>query len=169
MNESEPIHDLAHGDVAKSRQLSVALRTIMNASADPALENQIRAILEGRGSARDLMHSEAFNTVLDQTMPSAIQQFADMPEEERQRLAAQGEQQLERLRNQPPESFTPFRTGETTQNPVPAPEATQSASPSSSAVHPGTRKPNRERIVAPDEPDEDDLYFEDRRNRGWLV
>lgn len=28
---------------------------------------------------------------------------------------------------------------------------------------------NRDAIVTPDEPDEDDLCLEDRRNRGWLV
>ncbi|WP_433713009.1 hypothetical protein ACQP2U_01445 [Nocardia sp. CA-084685] len=41
--------------------------------------------------------------------------------------------------------------------------------PTAGVVHPGTRKPNRDRIVAPDEPDEDDRYFRDRQQNGWLV
>lgn len=155
----EPIHDLARGDVAVSRQLSIALRTILNATADRELENQIRAILEGRSSARDLMRSDAFNLVLDQTMPSAITQFNDMPEEERQRLAAQGQAQLEQLRHQPAE-----HTAST-----PAPTAPDGCPPTAGAVHPGTRKPNRDQLVAPDEPDEDDMYFRDRRQNGWLT
>jgi hypothetical protein len=35
-------------------------------------------------------------------------------------------------------------------------------------VIPGTRKPDRERIVTPDEPDDDDLYYRNRRQSGWL-
>ena len=158
MNTPEPIHDLARGDVGVSRQLSIALRTIMNGTVDKGLENQIRAILEGRGSARELLRSDAFNVVLDQTMPAAIQQFNDMPEEERQRLAAQGEAQLEKLRNQPDEPFgsTPAHVRD-------------SSSPEACVVHPGSRRPNRDRIVTPDEPDEDDEYFQDRRRNGWLT
>ncbi|WP_446223849.1 hypothetical protein ACTWPB_00815 [Nocardia sp. IBHARD005] len=160
MSTPEPLHDLARGDVAVSRQLSIALRTIMNGTADPGLKNQIRAILEGRSSARDLMHSDAFNLILDQTLPAAMQQFADMPEEERQRLAAQGEAQLEQLRNQPAEQSPPTQ---------PYTAATpESSSPTAGTVHAGTRKPNRDRIVTPDEPDEDDDYFRDRRENGWL-
>lgn len=155
----EPIHDIARGDIAVSRQLSIALRTIMNASADQGLKDQIRAILEGRSSARDLMHSDAFNLVLDQTMPAAIQQFNDMPEEERQRLAAQGEAQLEQLRNQSAEYSTS----------TPTSAAPDSSSPTAGSVHPGSRKPNRDRIVTPDEPDEDDEYFRNRRQNGWLT
>ncbi|WP_410871711.1 hypothetical protein [Nocardia sp. A7] len=161
MSTPEPLHDLARGDVAVSRQLSIALRTIMNGTADPVLKNQIQSILEGRGSARELMHSDAFNLILDQTVPAAMQQFADMSEEERQRLAAQGEAQLAQLRNQPAEQHPPTQ---------PATAATpDNTAPPAATVHPGTRKPNRDRIVTPDEPDEDDDYFRGRRENGWLT
>ncbi|WP_329405771.1 hypothetical protein OG563_28815 [Nocardia vinacea] len=41
--------------------------------------------------------------------------------------------------------------------------------PAGNAVIPGTRKPNRDRIVTPtDDDDEDDEYFRDRQQRGWL-
>lgn len=108
------------------------------------------------------MHSSAFNVVLDQTLPAAMRRFADMPDEERQRLAAQGEAQLEQLRNQPPERFTTAPSSEAT------PSRPSAPTPPAPIVHPGTRKPNRDRIVTPDEPDEDDLYFQERGQRGWL-
>jgi len=38
-----------------------------------------------------------------------------------------------------------------------------------STVIPGTRKPDRDRIYIPDdEMDDDDLYFQEHRRRGWL-
>ncbi|WP_194814752.1 hypothetical protein [Nocardia sp. XZ_19_385] len=156
MNAPEPIHDLARGDVGVSRQLSRALRVLMDTATDPQLKNQLRGILEGKGSARDLMHSEAFNRVLDRTLPAAMQQFADMPEEERQRLADQGEAELQRLRSEP--------LAEQQQSVAPPLAEPPSAPP----VVPGTRKPNRERVVTPDDEDEDDEYFRDRGQRGWL-
>lgn len=164
MSAPEPIHDLARGDVAVSRQLSKALQVIMAGTADKQLKNQIRAILDGRGSARELMRSDAFNTVLDRTMPAAMQQFADMPEDERQRLAAQGQAQLDQLRNQPPEWSTPPRPAE----PAPQPPIAPQPPPPAAATSPARRKSYKDQVVTPDEPDEDDLYFSDRRKNGWL-
>lgn len=162
MSSPEPIHDLARGDIAVSRQLSRALQVIMAGVADPQLKKEIRAILDGRGSARELMRSEAFDLVLDRTMPAAMQQFAEMPEDERQRLAAQGQAQLDQLRDQPPEWPTPPRPFE----PTPAPPAPPlPAPPAAPAVR---RKSYKDQVVAPDEPDEDDIYFSERRKNGWL-
>ncbi|WP_063042997.1 hypothetical protein [Nocardia pseudovaccinii] len=121
----------------------------MDTTTDPQLKMQLRGVLEGKGSARELMHSEAFNRVLDRTLPAAMQQFADMPEEERQRLAAQGEAELVRLRSEPIEDQRP------PDRPMPA----------GNTVIPGTRKPNRDRVVAPAD---DDEYSRDRQQRGWL-
>lgn len=171
MSTPEPIHDLARGDVAVSRQLSRALRVLMDGTADPQLKNQLRGILEGKGSARDLMGSDAFNRILDRTLPSAMRQFAEMPEDERNRLVAQGEAELDRLRNQPtevrhPVGATPSTDQPQAQSPTVPPTP---SSPTAGTVLPGTRKPDRERVVAPDEPDEDDLYFRERQQRGWLV
>lgn len=153
MHRSEPIHDVARGDVGVSRQLSAAFRVLMETTSDPQLKRQVRNVLEGKGSARELMHTEAFNRVLDRTLPSAMRQFAEMPEGERRRLAEQGEAELRRLR------------AETV--PVP-PQAPAAAVPAPGFVVPGTRRPDRERIVAPDDDDADDEYFRDRRRRGWL-
>ncbi|TCJ99780.1 hypothetical protein [Nocardia alba] len=159
MSIPEPIHDLARGDIGVSRQLSRALRVLMDTATDPQLKNQLRGILAGTGSARDLMHSEGFNQVLDRTMPDAMRHFAEMSDEERQRLAEQGEADLARLRIAPPadESHPSTSTSSPSMPSTPA-----------DRVVPGTRKPNRERIVTPDEDDEDDAYFRERQQRGWL-
>ncbi|WP_280401004.1 hypothetical protein [Nocardia carnea] len=163
MTTPEPIHDLARGDVAVSRQLSKALQVIMAGTTDPQLKNQIRAILDGRGSARELMRSDAFNVVLDRTMPAAMQQFADMPEEERQRFAAQGQAQLDQLRDQPAQRFVAPRPP----GPPPAPPAEPQPAPAATALT-GRRRSYKDQIVTPDEPDEDDIYFSERRKNGWL-
>lgn len=157
MNAPEPMHDLARGDVGVSRQLSRALRVLMDSATEPQLKNQLRGILEGKGSARDLMHSEAFNRVLDRTMPAAIAQFAAMTDDERQRLAEQGEADLQRLRSQP-----------ATEEPRPQPVTAPPPAPAANTVVPGTRRPNRERVVTPDDEDDDDRYFRERNQRGWL-
>lgn len=164
MSAPEPIHDIARGDIAVSRQLSKALQVIMAGTADKQLRNQIRAILDGRGSARELMRSDAFNVVLDRTMPAAMQQFSDMPDDERQRLAEQGRAQLDQLRNQPSEWSTPPRPAEPAPQPPVAPQPAPPA-PAASSVR---RRSYKDQVVTPDEPDEDDLYFSDRRKNGWL-
>ncbi|MEV4154543.1 hypothetical protein AB0J48_16105 [Nocardia salmonicida] len=128
----------------------------MDTATDPQLKDQLRGVLQG-GSARDLMHSEAFNRVLDRTLPTAIQQFAEMSDVERQRLADQGEAELVRLRSEP-----------LADQPSPPSAAPTKPGPNADIVVPGTRKPNRERIVTPDEDDDDDEYFRGRQQRGWL-
>lgn len=139
----------------------------MAGTTDPRLKDQIRAILDGRASARQLMHSDAFNVVLDQTMSAAMQQFAEMPEEERQRLAAQGERQLDQLRDQPSAWSAPDRAAEPSP-PHRIPAAPQPRTSPAGSAPPGGRKPHRDQVVTPDEPDEDDLYFRDRWRNGWL-
>ncbi|WP_433755530.1 hypothetical protein [Nocardia sp. CA-135398] len=48
-------------------------------------------------------------------------------------------------------------------------KAVENLAPAGNAVIPGTRKPNRDRVVTPtDDEDEDDEYFRDRQQRGWL-
>ncbi|MEV0364444.1 hypothetical protein [Nocardia fusca] len=167
MSSPEPVHDLARGDIGVSRQLSKALEVIMAGTTDPRLKDQIRAILDGRASARELMHSDAFNVVLDQTMPAAMQQFAEMPEEERQRLAAQGQRQLDQLRDQPSTWSGPVPSAEPSPPPSPQVAPQPPASPVGSA-RPGGRRSYRDEVVTPDEPDEDDLYFRDRWQNGWM-
>lgn len=168
MSSPEPIHDLARGDIAVSRQLSQALQVIMDGTADQRLKSQIRAILDGRASARELMHSDAFNVVLDQTIPAAMQEFAEMPEEERQRLAEQGQAQLDRLRDQPSAWSAPAPPADPAPSAPPPRVTPQPPAPPVGAAPPGGRKSYRDQVVTPDEPDEDDLYFRDRWKNGWM-
>ncbi|MBF6213036.1 hypothetical protein IU433_26975 [Nocardia puris] len=156
MNDPEPMLDVARGDAAVSRQVGEALRIIAHHSRDEDLKRQIREILAGNGSVRDLARTDPFNRILDGVLPTAMQELAELSEDERERLAEEGRAELERYRD--------------TTAPPPAPEADQPpAEPApQDPVLPGTRKPNRDQIVTPDVPDSDDDYFSERRQRGWL-
>ncbi|MBF6081480.1 hypothetical protein IU485_08940 [Nocardia cyriacigeorgica] len=172
MNSPEPNFDIARGDAAVSRQLADALRILRDNSTDPALKDQVKAVLSGQIGPRDLLRTEAFNQTLDRVLPDALRRFDEMSDEERERLAAQGEAELERYRQEinrpapaaPPTESPASRPGEP--HPTGQPPTAQNA-PGNHLI-PGTRKPNRDRVVAPDEPDEDDLYFDERNRRGWL-
>ncbi|MEU7141094.1 hypothetical protein ABZ942_16700 [Nocardia sp. NPDC046473] len=163
MNTPEPIFDVARGDVAVSRRLSDALRTLAANTSDPAMKEQIRGVLAGKLGVRDFARTEAFSQTLDRVMPTALQRFAAMSDEERARLAEQGRAELERYRQQAvaPAPAPPSIDGQ--------PTFQQEPSAGSGHVIAGTRKPDRDRVVAPDDPDEDDLYFRERRQRGWMV
>ncbi|MFI6998754.1 hypothetical protein [Nocardia sp. NPDC050175] len=165
MNTPEPIFDVARGDVAVSRRLSDALRTLAANTSDPAVKEQIRGVLAGKLGVRDFARTEAFSRTLDRVMPTALQRFAAMSDEDRARLAEQGRAELERYREQAAAAApAPPSTSIDDQ-----PKFQQEPSPGSGHVVAGTRKPDRDRVVAPDDPDEDDLYFRERRQRGWMV
>ncbi|WP_280220100.1 hypothetical protein [Nocardia neocaledoniensis] len=177
-NSPEPMLDVARGDIAVSRQVSAALRVIAANSRDDGLKKQIGEILAGRGSVRDLAATESFNRVLDGVLPTAMSKLAELPEAERERLAEQGRVELEQYRQTPnPAQPAADTTGSAETAPPAATRpsehqtantAPQQPNPSRSGVIPGTRKPNREQVVTPDEPDDDDLYYQERQRRGWL-
>ncbi|WP_405161911.1 hypothetical protein OG203_37245 [Nocardia sp. NBC_01499] len=163
MNIPEPIFDVARGDIAVSRRLSDALRTLAANTSDPAMKEQIRGVLAGKLGVRDFARTDAFSRTLDRVMPDALQRFAAMSDEERARLAERGRAELERYREQPGE---PVHTP-----PLTSTDNQPNLQPSAGSGHviAGTRKPNRDQVVAPDDPDDDDLYFRERRQRGWMV
>ncbi|APE32755.1 hypothetical protein BOX37_00820 [Nocardia mangyaensis] len=163
--DNEPMLDLAGGDIGMSRHLAKALKILADSDIDKGLQKQFRDIAEGKASMRDLAQSEAFLRLSDAVVPKALADVANTPADEMQRWAAAGEAILERYRNEvPDESAEPMPAGEPSSG-EPAPSAHVGQEPK---VVPGTRKPNRDRIVTPDEPDDDDLYYQDRRNKGWL-
>jgi hypothetical protein len=164
----EPIFDIAHGDIGMSRRLRNSLERIRSfpMSADPEIRKQLDAVLAGRASLREFGRSELFEKMLDQVPREKIEEFLTIPEHERDELARLGEAELERLRSQQPDG-TVASTEPSARPSAPAPSQSPEQS-STGHVIPGTRKPNRERIVIPDEQDEDDLYFEERRKGGWL-
>lgn len=169
MNRDEPMLDLAGGDVGMSRHLAKAMKIIADSPGiDPDLKAQLREIIRGQGNLRDLMHSDAFARLTDAAIPPALEQTAALSTEEIDRKAALGEAILESYRNQPPE--TPPPADPATDNPQPpvAPRIASNPDPAASQVIPGTRKPNRDRVVTADEDDEDDLYFRERHQHGWL-
>lgn len=175
MSAQEPILDVAGGDPAVSRQLTDALRALAANTTDPALKEQIGAILDGKLAVRDFVRAEAFNQTLDRVMPAALEEYESMPEDQRQRLAEQGEAELERYRaelREPTPPASPAEPMNDSQRPQSSgsPEAASTTTFGTGAgrLIPGTRKPDRDVVVTPDEPDEDDLYFRDRRQHGWL-
>lgn len=176
MSSPEPILDLAKGDLGESRSLARALRIIADVTHDPAMKRQIGEILAGRGSVRDFAASEPFTQMQDRIIPLAMQKYEQMPESERERLAEQGRAELEQLRHEPcvlvpqPNPHSTARDQEAGAPPEPRPSTASARNiVQKDHVHPGTRRPNRERVVTPDEPDDDDLYFQERRQRGYLT
>ncbi|WP_433624393.1 hypothetical protein [Nocardia sp. CA-120079] len=180
MNREEPMLDLAGGDVGMSRHLAKALNIIAGSPGlAPDLKTQMQEILQGKGTIRDLVHSESFARLGDAVIPKALADFAATSPEEIQRKAELGNAILESYRNQDPETAPPAEPSPS--SPAQSPTSTSQEAPSTSApnvassgdrpaghVIPGTRKPNRDRIVTPDDLDDDDLYFQDRNQRGWL-
>ncbi|MFC6011016.1 hypothetical protein [Nocardia lasii] len=168
MREPEVMIDAARGDVGLSRQLGDALKFLAANTTDVDLKQQIGEISAGRASLHSLMLCDGFNALVDPAVQGVGQELAAKSETELRALAAGGEAVLERYRNIVPEpdstpvadferdelGRTGYFTGETDSRPV----------------VPGTRKPNRDRLVGPsDDFDEDDRYFRDANDRGWLV
>lgn len=148
MNPQEPMLDIAGGDIGLSRHLARSLRTIADNTPDPNLKTQIREILAGRGSVRELAQGEAFNRILDRALPSALQAAKQLSDEQLHRLAEQGRRELDRLRNEPHESEAPPRQPPTLSSP-----------PS---------RPLAPRELPPEIIEADDEYFRERNQRGWL-
>ena len=172
MNTPEqPLLDVAHGDKAISQQATRALRILAQNSSDPDLKNQISDIASGRSSARELMNNPAFNRILDNVAPAAIRWSAETPAAERERLAEQGQADLDRLSTEstvaethqtPPVDAADRPSGDS------ANDATEASRSRSAEPARDIEKSWRDIVVTPDEPDEDDLYFQERRRRGWL-
>lgn len=155
--QPEVVFDVARGDLGASRSLRRSLEILKSATPDPEIRRRLDDVLAGRASMREFGLSGAFASILDQVPKGAMERAAAMPEDERQRLAERGEAELARLRT--------LETDEETTSVAEAPPERPQPPPT---VIPGTRKPNRDRVVTPDEDDEDDAYFRDRRQRGWL-
>ncbi|NKY48919.1 hypothetical protein [Nocardia vermiculata] len=170
---SGPIFDIAHGDVGISRHLKNSLSIIRAATKDPDVRRQIDDVLAGRASLRSFGTSETFAQIFDKVPEGQVDRVVDMSDDERRRLAEDGELLFDRLRKDPDNRADDGTYSATLQEQSQG-AGPETATPGSGTVQrnanvvPGTRKPNREQIFIPDEPDEDDLYFQERRNRGWL-
>ncbi|WP_433662257.1 hypothetical protein ACQPW1_08930 [Nocardia sp. CA-128927] len=177
--DNEPMLDLVGNDIGVSRHLSKALKILADSPGiDKDLQKQLREIMNGQGSLRDLARSESFTRYSEAAMSKIVADTASRTPEEIQRLAGAGERILDTYRNEVPDVSSAASSAPETAalESKSSPAAVTLADPTAHRgdprvtrnVIPGTRKPDRDRIVAPDEPDDDDLYYRDRRQRGWL-
>jgi hypothetical protein len=157
-------------DPGMSRHLANVLGILSSAPGmDKDFKAQIQDILQGTGTIRDLAQSEAFDRVSDSIVPQALADFASMPEDERERMAAQGEAVLESYRHQDQEPPASRPSTEKTPPAAPSTPQTPDISGAQPTAAPGKRKPYREQVVGPsDSEDEDDRYFRERNQNGWL-
>ncbi|MFE3443481.1 hypothetical protein ACFXNW_10650 [Nocardia sp. NPDC059180] len=165
----EPTYDVAGGDPGASRQLRKSLEALRFAAAAPEVRKQLDDVIAGRMSMREFGKSDAFAGILDRALtPHAMNKMSTLSPSELETMAEQGRAEQQQLRTEQPATAEPtafeYSPSQDTQLPPRAPEDHPTA-----RLHPGTRKPNREQVVTPDEPDEDDLYFQERQQRGWLV
>lgn len=165
--------DLARGDVGMSRHLRNALNILADSGQAKDLEKHFREIAKGNGSLRDLRNNESFLRLSDSVLTQAQEDQAARTPEEKQRLIDEGNATLERYRHEDsdipaPEPPTPT---ESRTRPAPGPPHNTEPTPprNTTAEPPRTRRQTwRDVVVTPDEPDEDDLYFQQRQQRGWL-
>ncbi|MGW6446557.1 hypothetical protein [Lentzea sp. NPDC055074] len=99
MTKPEPLLDIARGDAARSQVLRESLKILRDRSGDPAFGKLVDDVLTGRRGLREAVASPLFNQALTPGVREAAARLKEMPEEERERLAAEGERRLSRLRD----------------------------------------------------------------------
>ncbi|MBF6100633.1 hypothetical protein IU510_21490 [Nocardia cyriacigeorgica] len=162
--QPDPIYDVAGADPGASRQLRKSLEALRSAAAGPEVSKQLDDVIAGRTSMREFGKSDAFAGILDRVLtPQAMNKLSGLSPAELEAMAEQGRAEQARLRTEPTAAADALSAQDAPRTPR-RPETPQTVQ-----LHPGTRKPDREQVVTPDEPDEDDLYFQERRQRGWLV
>ncbi|HLS78901.1 MAG TPA: hypothetical protein VK083_19145 [Nocardia sp.] len=177
-HHTEPMLDVVNGDVGMSRHLTKALKIISETPGiDEDLRKQLGDIMTGKASFRDLARSESFTRLTEAAMPKIAADLAGQTPEKIQALARAGEAILQRYREQAPDGCSQIHEDEpgsaghqAGQAPSAAPNDETNSSGASAAryVVPGTRKPDRDQLVTPDEPDDDDIYYQERHRHGWL-
>jgi hypothetical protein len=96
----EPMLDVAHGDPARSAFLRAALRRLRESSRDERFRALVDDILAGRSSLRAAATSDVFNRSIATWVDEGARRYQELPEEEREELAAQGEQEFAALREE---------------------------------------------------------------------
>jgi len=96
----EPMLDVAHGDPARSAFLRAALRRLRESSRDERFRALVDDILAGRSSLRAAATSDVFNRNIAARVDEGARRYQDMSEDERDELAAQGEQGFVALREE---------------------------------------------------------------------
>jgi hypothetical protein len=98
VTKPEPLLDVARGDAARSHVLRESLKILRDRSGDPAFGKLVDDVLSGRRGLREAVANPLFGKALTPGVQAAAERFKEMPEEERERLAAEGERRLSRLR-----------------------------------------------------------------------
>ncbi|NKY37700.1 hypothetical protein HGA13_32220 [Nocardia speluncae] len=172
MSAPEPGFDITRGDAAGSRHLDYALRILSKHAGDPALKAMSRDVLSGNLGARDFVRTDQISAALDTAMPALMKRVEALSEQERERLAEQGDGILDRYLRENPDLPVPEPApiaAEPANDRRDPPSSPESSYPTTTTQLSGNRRQSwRDVIVTPDEPDEDDLYFQERRERGWL-
>lgn len=95
-----PLLDIARGDGARSHVLRESLKILRDRSSDPEFGKLVDDVLAGRRGLREAAASPLFSQALTPGVQEAAQRYKEMSEEERERLAVEGERRLERLRDE---------------------------------------------------------------------
>jgi hypothetical protein len=98
--EQEPLLDIARGDAARSRQLRSSLRVLRERTDNPQFRKLLDDVLAGRTGLRDAARTPLFDQVVSPGVQQTVERLREMPEEEKQRRAAEAEAQLERFREE---------------------------------------------------------------------
>jgi hypothetical protein len=93
----EPAIDLAGGDLGVSRHLRGVLQKLSDRSEDREFKNLVDEVLSGRRGLRDVASSPIFARELDPLVTAGAEKFAELSEEQRGDLAAEGDKQLSEL------------------------------------------------------------------------
>ncbi|MFY1688379.1 hypothetical protein [Plantactinospora sp. WMMB782] len=94
----EPMLDVAGGDPALSRHLRDSLKVLGERTDDPEFRRLVADVLAGRRGLREAAGSPVFAAAVDARVDQFIERWAEIPEEERAELAAQGEREFAALR-----------------------------------------------------------------------
>jgi hypothetical protein len=98
--QDEPMLDVARGDQARSKFLRASLVKLRDTSGDEQFRSMVDDILSGRRSLREAASSEVFNRGIADKVDEGVRQYEALSDEEKEALAAQGEQQFAALRAQ---------------------------------------------------------------------
>lgn len=105
--QPEFVYDVANGDLGASRHLRKSLDVIRSATTDTDLRKTLDDVIAGRTSMRDFGTSDGFAKMLEQVAGPNLADMFTMSEEERDRLAEQGNAILEQLRHESPGENSP--------------------------------------------------------------
>jgi hypothetical protein len=94
----DPMLDVARGDKARSQFLRASLEKLRDASGDEQFRTLVDDVIAGRRSLREAATSEVFNRGIADKVDEGARRYQALSDEEKESLAAQGEQQFAALR-----------------------------------------------------------------------